>query len=693
MMNSITWLTKVCVALLVVFSCGLCRGDNLLLNPSFEVNAGGGLATNWTSYNDGYLRSATVSTDGVYGCKVTDYTYGNGGAYQTVSSGLPDFEKFKVSYDIYVASYTQGRIYSAYVTIYYTDSTEERVQPYLTSSEISANGDTWVSYSSTFSTDKSKTIDRIRVWCLVWQEGTDDFIGTVYYDNIKLEIFKPYLYWKGDRIYTAIDNDAAAADVLDRGFTHVMVSQHDNSTGDRAVFLGGKGFEVVKGIGPTRWEMDFTPRYFSPYNDKTNYDAAKVALADMLDDFPELTGISDDIEHAPLPEITYSTDGVASTYTFSDLEERIGNQTAESSGWPVFKDWPATDDHDVSNLTMENIEFNFPSLSVDISGTSDTSMIIGYYGTNFTYQSYEMTAQTFKPVDARITRIDVMVRRMGSSTVYPLGELNYYLTGVDANGKPDLNNKLSPATCLIRSNEIDYSSSSWSGIEVLPLYFDPVAVGELDTSKQYAVVLEFNKKDSNDWNNAYYYAAGFSTDTYNDGQAWRSNNGSWISTSVDDLWIKVYKPNPAAGFALNQFHEDWVDFQCAVMGRFVEDYRSIADSASPVRDVWIYSGYAGHNYKAGLHNYDGTIRSAYMVDWEVLAAAGIDFAVCGYGTKSITATTTALSDGDPSNPPKLIGGGYEPYGETSFLERCDTCDGGMYFYLGHYADDLGWSIP
>jgi hypothetical protein len=670
--------------------------DNLLSNSSFEEEGTGVPALGWTYYQCGYSRSNTVSKDGSWSCKIAGTggagEVGLGGSYQAVSTGLPESERFTASSNIYISSYSQGEIYGIYVTVNYTDSSQDTFNYALSAAEINANLNSWKKYSRTFTTDPAKTISSIYCWCLVWTGSGNKFIGTVYFDDVKLEICKAFLYWPGNKVYGATNPVQAASDVINRGFTHAIANQYD-STGAVALFLNNSGFSVVKNIGATKWNLDFTPRYCSPYNDKQSYDTKKQNLISLLSSYSYISGIVDDIEELPFPAVSYSVDGVASVHTFSDLEERIGNQPSQSSGWPVFKDWPAVGDHDVSNLNIENIEYNFPNLSLDITGTPSASSIIGYYGSGFSYESYEMVAQTFKPVDSRIARIDVMVRRYG--TAFPLGNLYYYLTEVDANGKPDLSRKISYSTCTIQSSETDCpSSQTWDGIEPLPLYFDPVEVGELDTNKQYALVLEFTKKDNNDWNGAFYYAAGFDSDVYGNGQAWRRCNGAWTSfSSLYDMWIKVYEPNPPAGFALNQFHEDWIDFQCAVMARYVQDYRTIADSVTPARQVWIYSGYAGIKYGKNLHNYDGDNKRAYSADWEKFSAAGIDYAICGYGTKSITDTVNALNAGNSSNPPKLIGGGYTPYGETSFIDRCNNCDGAMLYYIGDYVNDPGWSIP
>jgi len=98
-------------------------------------------------------------------------------------------------------------------------------------------------------------------------------------------------------------------------------------------------------------------------------------------------------------------------------------------------------------------------------------------------------------------------------------------------------------------------------------------------------------------------------------------------------------------------------------------------------------------YPKHLHNYDGTTRRAYSVDWKMMAEVGIDYAVCGFGTIVTTATINALADGNPNNPPKLIGGGYPDSGEDSFIECYYYNDGGLLYYGGNYTDDPLWSYP
>lgn len=694
-MKSNIWLSRLCIIFLMVLGCYVAGATNLLPNSSFETAGSGNLAESWYSSYDGYTRSNDTQKQGSWSCKLVGGSLGMGGAVVDISSGFMGHETFTASNNIYISSYSQGAIYGTYVTVYYTDETADYFGLSLSSAQIAANMNTWKNYSYTFTTDPTKTIAAISYWCLVWADGANKFIGTVYYDDLKLTVFKPALFWHGKDIYEAADPNQAAADVLARGFTHAHVIQYDEGNG--AAFLGSKGFNVVKDFGPTKWGLANTPRSYSPYNDKTTYDNAKQAMADMLNAYPEISGISDDIEEGTFPSTTYSEDGTATVHTFSDLEYRIGNQTPQSSGWPVFKNYPTTGAHNVSNLTIDNIEFNFPVRTIGSAANTttapDTQDIVGWYGPGFTYQSYEMAAQTFKPTDQYITRIDMKIKRYGSS--FPLGSLYYYLTEVDANGKPDLS-KMKSRICSILPTETNIAASwnSWDGIVLLPLYFDPVAVGVLDTTKTYAVVIEFSKKNNDNWNSSYYYVGGFSTNVYADGQAWLRSDGVWRTGACADCWFIQYKPNQPQGYTRNQFHEDWIDFQCSVIAKYVAEYRTIADAASsPYRSIWIYSGYTQSmgttTYGNSLHTFDGVTRRTYSVDWTKLAAVGINYAICGYGSVTITDTINALSAG-ASPRPKLIGGGYNPYGESSFDERYNTCDGVMLFYD---PDDPGWVVP
>ena len=445
---------------------------------------------------------------------------------------MPASGTFTVFSNIYIVSHLNGTIYDSYVTVNYTDGTTGYFSSALSADEITANLNTWKKYNLTFTTNQSKTISSIGCWCLVWSANGNPFNGTVYFDKMRLAVSEPeVVYWWGEHIYSATDKDQAAADVLYRGFTYAIVNQNDqipNQNGDSnvaAIFLNSKNFKLVKAIGPHASDSQYfhTPRYYSPYNQYTTYNSKKTELTNYLNTYTDFIGIYDDIEQPPFPGTTYSADGgTVTSYTFADLEYRIGNQTHDNWGtepaWPVFKD-----SHNVTNLTMNNIEYNFPSPSIDNSSTPPASAIIGEYDINYGYQPYEMAAQTFTPtVSTWITRIDVRVKR-SSSAAYPAGNLYYYLTQVDAQGKPDLTlTKRLPypnPNCTIRSNETDMSSTPRDGM--LSLYFDPVDVGQLAANTKYALVLEFSKKDSNGSNNAYYQVAGFNTDVYSGGQYWR----------------------------------------------------------------------------------------------------------------------------------------------------------------------------
>ena len=92
-----------------------------------------------------------------------------------------------------------------------------------------------------------------------------------------------------------------------------------------------------------------------------------MSLLKMLLEAPAcLAGIVDDIEELPFPTVMYKQTGEVDSYhsnTFSDLAQMIGDDSSPSqlsSLWPTFRNYPKHGAHDVPNLTIANIEYNFP---------------------------------------------------------------------------------------------------------------------------------------------------------------------------------------------------------------------------------------------------------------------------------------------------------------------------------------------
>lgn len=171
---------------------------NLVPNPSFEqpIKDKEGQAEGWNSYQCGYTRSKEKSCApdvlGPWSCKISgsgnEGDIGLGGANTSIRSGLPDHGTFTATNSIYITSGTKGKIYRAYITVYYTDKTSEQISEALTPEQISANLDKWRTYSHTFSTKSDKKIDYIVYWCLVWSTNDGKFTGTVYFDELELKL-------------------------------------------------------------------------------------------------------------------------------------------------------------------------------------------------------------------------------------------------------------------------------------------------------------------------------------------------------------------------------------------------------------------------------------------------------------------------------------------------------------------------
>ncbi|MFH1905725.1 MAG: hypothetical protein ABIK53_09440 [bacterium] len=171
---------------------------NLVPNPSFEQPAKETeeKALGWGVYQCGYERSKDKSyapdISGPWSCKISgsgkEEEKGLGGTNIRIPTGFPEHGTFSATNSIYIASYTQGRIYKAYITVRYTDKTEKGFSSVLSSSEIADNLNRWKTYSITFTTDPEKKIKGIIYWCLVWKQNEEKFIGTVYFDELELRL-------------------------------------------------------------------------------------------------------------------------------------------------------------------------------------------------------------------------------------------------------------------------------------------------------------------------------------------------------------------------------------------------------------------------------------------------------------------------------------------------------------------------
>ncbi|MCE5241116.1 hypothetical protein LLH23_21850 [bacterium] len=169
---------------------------NLLPNPSFEQPQANSaeLAANWAPYQCGYTRTRERSyapdISGAWSLRIAGAGQadekGIGGCNTGLSQGLPAHGAFAATNSIYVAAYTQGAIYGAYVTAGYADGTERIFSFQLSDAQIKANLGHWKTYRLAFTTDPQKKLKTLSYWCLVWARGQQKFIGTVYFDDVEL---------------------------------------------------------------------------------------------------------------------------------------------------------------------------------------------------------------------------------------------------------------------------------------------------------------------------------------------------------------------------------------------------------------------------------------------------------------------------------------------------------------------------
>ncbi|MFH1904518.1 MAG: hypothetical protein ABIK53_03205, partial [bacterium] len=203
MMRNVRVSFALAISCVVMLCASQARGEesrkgavNLVPNPSFEQPAKDTeeKALGWGFYQCGYTRSKDKSyapdISGPWSCKISgsgkEDEKGLGGTQTFIRTGFPEHGTFTVTNNIYIASYTQGRINKTYITVRYADGTEKGFTSVLSSSEIADNLNKWKTYSVTFTTDPKKKIKDIQYWCLVWKQNGKKFIGTIYFDELEL---------------------------------------------------------------------------------------------------------------------------------------------------------------------------------------------------------------------------------------------------------------------------------------------------------------------------------------------------------------------------------------------------------------------------------------------------------------------------------------------------------------------------
>lgn len=537
-----------------------------------------------------------------------------------------------------------------------------------------------------------------RVGLLFADEGDED-------DDDDDDDGKIAIYWIGRNIYyyePQEDRDDIAQDVLDRGFTHVVNRSYTMDDSKDEWFVS-RGFKVIQDITPTGDPQPMTPRYHSPYEEPVAYTEKMANLKDYLESHSDyLVGIDDDIEYYPWPTKIYKADGTERLYprkelianTPDDYEHRIGTEDADTS-WRTFMDHPSDGYHYVPDLTIEQIEYNFPQLGTH-HDEFNSRLNLGYFKPGDVQVG--KLAQTFRPDQDRITRIDILVARHGGSAEFPPGDIYFYLTETTDDGLPDESKRLFAVDLRIKRTETDFDAGTdFTEIEPLSLYFDPEEHGTLDTSKTYALVLWYRGAGGWSEDRVWYVVAADNSSGYDEGASFRGwGDGNWAAFDGTDIWFKVYYPDPPEGRGLREFHEDWIDFQTDVMKWHLEEYRQILDQVNTKMgtslELYVYSNYSmtfvdyTGRVIGNLHG-DYDVRSYFTADWDKFASAGLDWAVAGWGTNDIGATLADL-DGRA---------GLICFGQTEeeILDRWWTCNKKitLWYPSAYYKDDPGVVLP
>lgn len=542
-------------------------------------------------------------------------------------------------------------------------------------------------------------------------------------------VSKRAIYWEGKQVaFNATATDA----VIRRGFTHAVVESLNHSRWFCDYRDGA--LRPVLDIS-LHSKLNATPlRSFSPFSQQNALQAANTTLLRLLRSAPTCTaGVMDDIESLPFPLKSYGATGGSDSYhtmLFPDLPEMIGTKAPAEPRlphWPPFVDWPHKGAHRVPNLTIENIEYNFPKQVVQLGagGSPAQNLRLGASA------DAVIVAQVFSLVaETALSRADLVLQRppsnqeslMGASNGRtggdPLwekawGSLTYFVAELTEEGIPDLKRKkFCAAGCGLSAREVATRTSRKS------LYLNPTE-SNLLPARQYAFVVQYNapKTGLNPSNINGSFELGCTSSNRS-----RSAKQQYPMLLADDgghtVWrraaaglrleLQLFAAQPPQPFTANQFHADWVSFRVNVMAGFVMTYKALALSAERLRpnaahwhnnhalplEVFIYSGYADNpdGYPRSSHNYEGSLPDSYSVDWSTFAETGLDVALVGYGTQDPAPTRSALQHGSKHkgvSVPALICGARAD--ESEFVNRYNLCDGA--FEIFSHGRDPGYFVP
>lgn len=506
---------------------------------------------------------------------------------------------------------------------------------------------------------------------------------------------KKVIYWNGD---TLVGNTTLTNSVKARGFKQVLLrSDYDYTQppsssypnlSSAISYFDSNGLEVIlelRGIHSLKYRDPFTG---------SQYGTSVTTLNNLIQQHSStIIGFYDDFELYPFNKNTYKENGTLSQNNYGSNRIYYSvNQTTQIASRDSFEGFANL--NLPSGLTVDDICFNH-STQQDSQETTNSNFFLGWYERP-NHGAYHRVIQTFKPVNNRLSRIDVKIKRWDTSSPHTgswpqNNEIKYYIVNV-TNGLPQLNSRVSKVRVLIRE-EFGYGGSSpddFSNILYKALYFDPEYMGSLDLSKEYALVLEYGQANYTDefvdkWSStkgAHYRVAvcqntgSNASDPYPNGRLYKGYVQGWVVEYPNtDLTMKLYYTSQSYNNKFNELHEKWIDYQCVNTAKVIEDMKKIADTNNVA--LYIYSGYQNKTYAAQ------TLQERYSLDWNSVKAH-IDYSICGYEYN----TSLFSSQQSVLGTVPLIGGVANDQG--NFKETYNGCNGGVMYY--HGGTDSGYSL-
>ncbi|MBN2363492.1 hypothetical protein JXL83_05120 [candidate division WOR-3 bacterium] len=382
---------------------------------------------------------------------------------------------------------------------------------------------------------------------------------------------KQAIYWRGESIFDHPDGSALTDEAINaridtlrlRGFTHVML---DSTWKAYFPLFTAKNIDVIL-------YMHFP---YGPFNFlfKHPYDLLNRHLyiknmnkfkSFLINNYENISAVVQGVESSVFPDKEFYAGGSHPLEPDFSLD-KINNSDGDYKERSSFRNYPNDNDHFVKKymldtiMTMDEVEFNFPELDISSTGLFSNNHIIG--PTEETGNHYIICAQTFKPLHSRITCVDLFLVRVINQEIppdisSPCSDLEIFLTRVDENGRPDLDQILGSSDRInwltghsfdrgfVVGEQIQVTDPS-DELDSFKVYFDPDSIGFLDIDSQYALVIRSRDRNPLQNPNPWFYLLGCRQDNYSEGQLYSKielTSEGWMSEPSVDMWFNVYYPN------------------------------------------------------------------------------------------------------------------------------------------------------